>query len=71
MGYRPTVGGGALTVEAHVLDYAADLYGRKARLWFLRRLRAERMFSSERALARQMASDVDRVRALLKGYAAA
>ena len=71
VGYRPTFGGGALTVEAHVLDYAADLYGRKAQLWFLRRLRAERMFSSEPALARQMARDVDRVRTLLQGSPAA
>jgi riboflavin kinase/FMN adenylyltransferase len=71
VGYRPTFGGGTLTVEAHVLDYSADLYGQQARLWFLRRLRAERMFSSERALARQMARDVDRVRALLRGVAAA
>jgi len=71
VGYRPTFGGGTLTVEAHVLDYSADLYGQKARLWFLRRLRAERMFSSERTLARQMVRDVDRTRTLLQAVGAA
>ncbi len=65
IGVRPTFGTGrALLVEAYLLDFDADLYGRTLRIDFLERLRGERRFESPEALTRQMRRDVERTRAL-------
>ncbi len=58
VGYRPTFGETDLWVEAHVLDFAGDLYDQKVTLTFLRRLREERKFPSVDALKEQIALDV-------------
>jgi riboflavin kinase/FMN adenylyltransferase len=50
-------------VEAHVLDFAGDLYDAKVTLTFVRRLREERKFSSVDALKEQIALDVAAARA--------
>jgi riboflavin kinase/FMN adenylyltransferase len=65
IGTRPTFGGGGVTVEAHVLDFAGDLYGRPARLALARRLRPERAFRSTSALISAMHRDIARTRNLL------
>lgn len=65
IGTRPTFGPGALTVEAHLLDFSDDLYGRTLRLRFVQRLRDEIAFTSEGALVRQMGEDVAETRRLL------
>ena len=70
IGTRPTFGGGAVTVEAHVLDFDGDLYGRHTRLALARRLRSERAFSSIAALKAAMARDIARTRDLLSSVAA-
>jgi riboflavin kinase / FMN adenylyltransferase len=57
-GVRPTFGENVFTVEAHVLDFAGDLYGRRARLDFVAHLREERKFSGIDALKAQIAADV-------------
>jgi riboflavin kinase/FMN adenylyltransferase len=62
IGTRPTFGGGSVTVEAHVLDFSGDLYGRQARLALIRRLRPERAFASIGALTTAMAHDIARTR---------
>jgi riboflavin kinase / FMN adenylyltransferase len=65
VGVRPTFGTGrAVLVEAYLLDRDVDLYGRKLRIDFLRRLRGERRFESVDALVEQMHRDVDRTREL-------
>src|SRR5436305_9485 len=58
LGVRPTFGETELLVEAHLLDFSGDLYGRRLRLEFLRRLREERKFPDIEALRRQIALDV-------------
>lgn len=63
VGYRPTFGETDLSVEAHVLDFAGDLYDEKVTLTFLRRLREERKFPSVNALKEQIALDVAAARA--------
>jgi riboflavin kinase/FMN adenylyltransferase len=65
IGTRPTFGGGSVTVEAHVLDFAGDLYGRHARLALARRLRPERAFPSIPALVTAMTHDIDRTRQIV------
>ena len=58
IGVCPSVDkGGARTIEAHLLDFDADIYGRPMELAFVRRVRDERRFDSVEALARQLAND--------------
>jgi riboflavin kinase / FMN adenylyltransferase len=66
IGTRPTFGGGSVTVEAHVLDFDGDLYGRRARLALTRRIRPERAFTSIAALEVAMARDIERTREILR-----
>jgi len=66
IGSRPTFGGGRSTVEAHVLDFQGDLYGRSLRLEFAEALRQERKFPDAAALVRQIGEDVVAARRLLE-----
>jgi riboflavin kinase/FMN adenylyltransferase len=63
IGVRPTfkTGRGEL-IEAYILDFEGDLYGRDLRLRFLERLRGERRFADPQALIEQMHRDVQRTR---------
>ncbi len=63
IGVKPTFGGGDVTIEAHLLDFTGDLYGKKVRVQFLERLRPERRFASVSELAGQIARDVEAARA--------
>jgi riboflavin kinase/FMN adenylyltransferase len=65
IGHRPTFGGGALSVEAHLLDFDGDLYGRTLRTEFEERLREERTFAGPEALVAQVRDDVARARRML------
>lgn len=59
VGIRPTVGGGARTIEGYLLDYPGDsLYGMSIELQFSRYLRPEEKYPSLQALCDQMALDV-------------
>ncbi|MBI2204140.1 MAG: bifunctional riboflavin kinase/FAD synthetase [Candidatus Rokubacteria bacterium] len=66
VGVRPTFGETTLAVEVHVLDFSADLYGRRVRVTFLHRLRDETRFPSVEALRTQIEADVAQARALLR-----
>ncbi len=67
IGVRPTfqTGRGEL-IEAYILDFDGDLYGRQLRLDFLARLRGERRFQSAEALIEQMHSDVELTREIAR-----
>jgi riboflavin kinase / FMN adenylyltransferase len=59
IGVRPTfVTGRGLLVEAFLLGFEGDLYGRELRLEFVARTRGERRFDSVEALVEQMHADV-------------
>lgn len=63
VGVRPTfVTGRGVLVEAFLLDFDADLYGRQLRLEFLERLRGEKRFDSVEELVEQMHADVEATR---------
>ena len=65
VGVRPTFGDSTETsVEAHVLGYNNDLYGRSVRLGFVQRLRDERRFADVDALRMQIEADVRRAERL-------
>jgi len=63
IGTNPHYGGEERRVEAHLLDFEGDLYGRRLILQLWRRLRDERAFESEDALVDQIARDVEETRA--------
>jgi riboflavin kinase/FMN adenylyltransferase len=63
IGVRPTFDTGRVElIEAYVLDFDGDLYGKNLTLEFLERLRGERRFDSAEALVDQMRLDVERTR---------
>lgn len=62
IGVRPTFAGRRRTVEAHVLEFDGDLYGRWLVLGVVERLRGERQFTTPDALVAAIASDVRQVR---------
>jgi riboflavin kinase / FMN adenylyltransferase len=63
VGTNPHYGGEELRVEAFLLDFEGDLYGRRIVVELWRRLRDERVFPSERELVEQIARDVEETRA--------
>ena len=52
-------------IEAFLIDFDGDLYGQRAALEFLERLRGERRFETVDALVEQMRRDVDEARAIV------
>jgi riboflavin kinase/FMN adenylyltransferase len=71
VGVRPQfqTGRGEL-IEAYLLDFEGDLYGKSLPIRFLKRLRGERRFPTVDALVEQMNRDVEDVRAVLPSSAA-
>ncbi len=69
IGRRPTVEAAAanLQVEAHLLDFEADLVDRDLEITFIQKLRDEQKFPSLAALRGQIARDVAQVRQLRVG----
>jgi riboflavin kinase / FMN adenylyltransferase len=59
IGTNPHYGGEELRVEAFLLGFAGDLYGRRLIVELWRRLRDERAFASEQELIDQIARDVE------------
>ncbi len=63
IGVNPHYGGSERRIEAFLLDWKGDLYGRRLVVELWQRLRDERSFSSEAELVAQIARDVDATRA--------
>jgi riboflavin kinase/FMN adenylyltransferase len=62
IGTNPHYGGRERRVEAHLLDFSGDLYGRRLVVELWQRLRAEQAFESEDALIEQIGQDVEAAR---------
>jgi riboflavin kinase / FMN adenylyltransferase len=69
IGVRPTfkTGRGEL-IEAYLLDFDGDLYGRRLTVEFLERLRGERRFDSAESLVEQMRRDVEQTREIAQPH---
>jgi riboflavin kinase / FMN adenylyltransferase len=65
LGWRPTVGGKDLRLEAHLFDFSGDLYGKHLRVAFIERLRPEQRFAGLDALKAQIAADCQKAREIL------
>jgi riboflavin kinase/FMN adenylyltransferase len=66
LGTRPTVGGTEPLLEAHVFDFAGDLYGCEIEVEFVAKLRDEVHFADLAALTRQMHIDAAQARHILE-----
>ena len=62
IGMNPHYGGRERRVEAHLLDFSGDLYGRRLVIELWQRLRDEQAFDSEADLIAQIARDVETAR---------
>ena len=60
IGHRPTLQNPnpQLRVEAHLIDFAGDLYGQEVEVAFVEKLRAEKKFGSLGELRQQIAQDI-------------
>ena len=59
IGTNPTVNGDKLTIETHLIDFHADIYGQPLSILFRKRMRGELMFDSLDALKEQIRLDVE------------
>jgi riboflavin kinase/FMN adenylyltransferase len=66
IGVNPHYGGSERRIEAFLLDWSGDLYGRRLVLELWERLRDEQAFASEAALVEQIARDVEATRAAVR-----
>jgi riboflavin kinase/FMN adenylyltransferase len=62
IGTNPHYGGHERRVEAHLLDFSGDLYGKRLVVELWKRLRDEQAFASEDELVAQIGRDVDAAR---------
>jgi riboflavin kinase/FMN adenylyltransferase len=66
VGHVPTAGGGRpLTIEAHLIGWSGDAYGRTLALDLVARLRGEHRFATLDALVDQIRADIAAVRRIL------
>lgn len=65
VGFRPTVDRltHRLSIEAHLLDFSDDLYGKLLKLTIVRRIRDERKMETLEQLKKQLAKDLAAVSA--------
>lgn len=62
VGNTPTFGTEKIVVEAHLLEFDGDLYGKKIKIALLDFLRKIKKFSDENELCKQLSKDVEVVR---------
>lgn len=68
VGFHPTVGrSAALSVEVHIFNHREDLKGKVLRVHFVKKLRAEKKYSSVKALIAQLRRDKTAARRVLRG----
>jgi riboflavin kinase/FMN adenylyltransferase len=67
IGFRPTFGEDLTNsrIEAHLLDFSEDLYGKEIELFFIDRLRDEMKFSDVDQLVEQIKQDIQKTRCIL------
>ena len=66
IGVRPTFSERELVVEAHLLDFSGNLYGKLLEVSVFERLREERRFADVDSLILQVRKDIEMARTALK-----
>jgi riboflavin kinase/FMN adenylyltransferase len=67
VGMAPTFGRAEDRIEAHLIGFAGNLYGRVVDVSFVRRVRSEKRFSGVEELKEQIARDVEEARRITSG----
>ncbi|WP_421902987.1 bifunctional riboflavin kinase/FAD synthetase [Maridesulfovibrio sp.] len=65
IGKNPTFGNEALSVEAHILDFSGDIYGKDIRVHFIQRIRSEKKFNGLDELKERIGIDIGLAREIL------
>jgi riboflavin kinase/FMN adenylyltransferase len=65
IGFNPTFGTERISLEVHLLDFSADLYGEMLRVYFVERLRDEQVFASVDHLIKAIKMDISQARTIL------
>ncbi len=63
VGRKPTVGDYDKNVETHIFNFDRELYGKKIKVEFLKRMRPEKKFDSVEGLSKQITEDCIRAKA--------
>lgn len=66
IGERPTFAGANYTIEVHILDFNADIYGKEIQIQFVERIRDEMEFSGKKELIEQLHRDKEKTMNLLE-----
>ena len=66
LGTRPTFGGRKFQMEVHIFNFSKDIYGDEIILRFVKRIRAEKRFSSAQHLKQQLQKDMKEIREYLE-----
>lgn len=64
VGRRPTFADDSINIEAHLLDFCDDIYGKKITVFFERFLREQRQFESVEGLKKQLNTDKETAKKL-------
>ncbi len=67
VGYNPTFGVNALTVETHILDFSEDIVGKPIEISFQKRIRDEKSFQNIEELSDQIARDIEVAKTFFNG----
>ena len=63
IGVNPTFGAGPRTIESYILNFDRDIYGKKIKLAFVKKIREEKKFADVASLIAQIQEDVRSARA--------
>jgi riboflavin kinase / FMN adenylyltransferase len=66
MGIQPTLSDGEFRIEAHILDFEGKIYGHCMEIFFVKKIRDERVFASPKDLTEQIEKDELIAREILK-----
>lgn len=65
IGLNPTFNNTERSIESHIFDFDRDLYQKKIRLFFVKRIREEIKFVSPEALVMQIKNDIEKAKKIL------
>ncbi|UCG86869.1 MAG: bifunctional riboflavin kinase/FAD synthetase [Gemmatimonadota bacterium] len=65
LGPRPTFSENVRSLEIHLFDWEGELYGHQVKMWWVKRLRDVRRFSSPHELQEQLAADLTNAKVAL------
>jgi riboflavin kinase/FMN adenylyltransferase len=68
VGVRPTFSGAERAVETYLFDFNQKIYGKRVRLFFLKKIRDEKKFADSEQLAKQIERDIEKADIFFSQY---